>query len=382
MTVKRRIPVLLSLFLCALFLLTSCDTSVFGSSPTYVTNMTEPTENDRYLIWEGRLETVLVEKGTGTVYPLCYQKNTQTASNVPAEYRFTVKYVFEETSIEWHTHLAVPKYDSDTGSVSHYLYYPTVIYFDYTGAEIDREESGTPLSEAEVETLVSGVSQADAYFFSYAKEIGSGRPSDGEEEYLPTYTAHQQKAVDHALSLKNKTRGEYHMTWGQGFERDGKIYFSVIRSNRKDWSSQTATVQGIYHSMILCYDPEADTFETLFSSDKAQEILLFDTTHALVLSGDTLRSYSLETGRNVKVYELKKDTSYSFESSAGFLHLTRSETIKGEPPDDRGYVSFSYPCDLHVFITPDGKILAEDYDLTPNEKEDVTEGHGITYQGW
>ena len=382
MAVKRLIPFLLSFLLCAIFLFTSCDTSVFGSSRTYVTNMPEPTENDRYLIWSGRLTTVLVDKETGTVFPLCYQKNTQIAPNVPAEYRYTVKYVFLESAIEWHTHLAVPKYDPDTGYVSHYLYYPTVICFDYTGTEIRRDESEAPLSETEVEALVSGGSKADPSFFSYAKEIGSDRPSDGTEEHMPTYTAHQQKAVDYALSLEDKIRGEYHMTWGQGFERDGKVYFSVIRSNRKDWASQTATVQGIYHSMILCYDPEADTFETLFSSDKTQEILLFDTTHVLVLSGDTLRSYAFETGKSVKVYKLKKDAYYSFESSAGLLHLTRSETIKGVPPEYRGYVSFSYPCDLHAFITPDGKILAEDYDLTPNEKEDVREGHGITYQGW
>lgn len=382
MTVKRSASLFLALLLCTLPLLVSCETSVFGSSPTYVTNMTEPTENERYLIWEGRLETVLVDKETGTVYPFRCQKNVYSASNIPTEYRCTNEYVFAENAIEWHTHLAVPKYDPDTGSVSHYLYYPTVIYFDYSGAETDREESETALSEAEVETLMSEKNKVESVRFFYAEETGSGRASDVGNEEEPSYTAPQQKAVDHALSLENTTRGEYHMTWGEGFEHDEKIYFSVIRSNQKGWGSQSATVQGIYHSMILCYDPEADTYETLFETTSSHEILLFDTTHALILSGNTLRAHSFETGKSEKVFKLENDAYYSFESSAGLLHLTRSETIKGQPPATHGAAGFSYPCDLHVFITPNGKVLAEDYDLSPDEKENVTEGSGITYQGW
>lgn len=381
------VVLLLLLALGTVPLLASCETAAFGSSLTFVAEMPPATENQRYIVWEGRLQTVLVDKETRAVYPLCYEKNTATDSRPACDYAYTVKYVLNDTAIEWHTHLAVPTYNSVTGTVDHYLYYPTVIRFDYTGQETGREESNSALSEEEVTALLAEQVIAVSTRFYYAEEVGSGRgryepettgTADGSAE--SPYTALQQKAVDYALALQPTKRGEYHYTYGQGFEQDGKLYFSVTRSNQKGWASQSATVRGIYHNAVLCYDSAADTYEILFESDKTQEILLFDTEHALVLKGNTILSYAFETGKSQRVCKLEKDAYYTFECSDGILHLSRLETIRGTPKDTAGYARFSYPCDLHTFVTPDGTVIAEDYDLTPSEKEAVTNAKDVTYQ--
>ena len=374
---KQRLCIFISLLLFGVLLFTSCETSVFGASPTFVLRVDQPTENSRYMIWEGHLGTVLVDKEHGAVYPL--SGNEASLNGLRGAYAYTAAYVLTDTAIEWHTHIAIPKYEPDTGSVSHYLYYPALIRFDYHGEEISREVSETARSEEEVKASMQPNGESDESYYAYACEVG-GLDRYEEENEPPKYTELQQKTVDYALSLDKQMRGDYHLTYGEGFVKDGKAYFSVTRSNQKGWASQSATAEGIYHAGVYCYDPETETCTPLISVGGSREILLFDTTHALVRDGNTLVSVPYDGGGAKEVYTISKDHSVMFECADGILMLYRFETIQGTPPDAKGYAHFSYPCTLHVFITPDGRILAEDYDLTAEEKENVTNGSQVTYK--
>ncbi len=375
---KKTFICLLVCLLCAMLALTSCETSIFGASLTYVTPVEGTWENERYLVWRGRLSDVLVDKENGTVYPLRPERDDRVAEGVRVSYDYTDKYIFTDTELRWHTYLSVPKFDVDTGSVTHYVYYPTVVVFDYTGKEISRDGDLTEMTE---EAVKEQIGKADDTLFSYAKEVGSGRDRyEGEE--APTYTPAQQKAVDYAYALENQYRDEYHLTFGEGFERDGKVYFSVTRSNQKAWASQSATVQGIYHTAVMCYDAASDAFETLYESSKREEILLFDEGNVLVRNGNTVYTYAYESGKSEKVYTLGDGDYYSLESSRSILHVSRMVTVRGTPAGNDGYASFSYPCDLHTFITVDGEIVAEDYDLTAEEKEAVTKAKNVEYKEW
>ena len=40
---------------------------------------------------------------------------------------------------------------------------------------------------------------------------------------------------------------------------------------------------------------------------------------------------------------------------------------------------FSYPCEYHVFMTVDGTILWEDYDLTEEQKKTVEAAKNVEY---
>ena len=76
---------------------------------------------------------------------------------------------------------------------------------------------------------------------------------------------------------------------------------------------------------------------------------------------------------------IKKCQSYLMNICLVHLHLYRIATVKGTPPDAVGYSRFSYPCTFHVFITPDGRIIAEDYDLNAEQKEYVTNGSDVSF---
>ena len=251
----RYCRILLPMLLLSLCLLTSCETAAFGTGLTGVMYGSAPAETDRYLIWEGHWGTVLVDKESGAVYPLDGGKDPRLEGLSHGGYVFSDGYLIVQNGVEWRTYLAVPSYDPATGAVDHYDYYPTTLFFSFRGELLSRTTSDTPLTDGEATALEEREYTATQDRFTFAQVEGSGRDRYEEGVGKPAYTENQEKAVAFATSMENTKRGEFHATWGEGFEQDGKVYFSVMRSNQKNWASQAATVEGIYHAGVFCYDP-------------------------------------------------------------------------------------------------------------------------------
>lgn len=344
---KKRITLLLAavLMICPI-LFSSCDTLVFGDSPQFVLFMEAEAENDRYMIWGD----LLVDKQEGSICSLKYKDDQFDDYHHYSGYACPTRFQFTDNGIIRHTYRAKPKYDQDTGEVSYYLYYKARITFDYCGQEIERWVSDQALSEEEM--LLDWEAQLpmrlESDWFSFCQEQGSGRPRyDDPEEELPTYTDIQQKAVDYAFALEKEVLMNYHLTSGVGRMINGRLWFCVKRYNKKGWAGQSAAIQGLYHSMVVCYNPLTDEFERVIEFDSKEDILVFDDRHILVEKNGKIISYSYETGKGKQVFDLNyHDSYYMLEASDSVL-----------------CVSCTAHCHCRVFMTFDGTVIAEYYDV-------------------
>ena len=351
---KKRITLLLAavLMICPI-LFSSCDTLVFGSSPEYVFFMEAEAENERYMIWGD----LLVDKQEKLIYPLQYKDNQ--FDDYHSGYDCPTRFEITDNSIVRYTYRAVPKYDQDTGAVAYYLYYKAKITFDFYGCEVVRWVSTEALSEEEMlfDWAIQPHVKPQSDWFSFCQEQGSGRGRyDDPDEEPPTYTDIQQKAVDYAFSLEKEILMDYHITRGFGRMIEGRLYFSVTRCNKKEWAGQSMVAQGIYSSMVVCYDPTTDQFERLIEFDgrndiipydSGESILEFDSEHVLVAKNGKIFSYSYESGKGKQVFDLNyHDSYYMIEASDSVL-----------------CVSCTAPCDCRVFMTFDGTVIAEYYNV-------------------
>lgn len=341
---KKRITLLLAaiLLICPI-LFSSCDTLIFGSSPEYVLFMEAEAENERYMIWGD----LLVDRQEKLIYPLQYKDNQ--FDNYHRGYDCPTRFEITDNSIVRYTYRAVPKYDQDTGAIAYYLYYKAKITFDFYGNEVVRWVSTEALSKEEMlfDWAIQPHVKPQSDWFSFFEEQGSGRPHYDPEAEPPTYTDIQQKAVDYAFSLEKEILMDYHVTTGFGRMIEGRLYFSVTRCNKKDWAGQSMVTDGIYSSMVVCYNPLTDQFERLIEFDSREDILVFDSERVLVAKNGKIFSYSYKTGKGKRVFDLNYHDSYCM--------LEASESVL--------CVSCTAPCDCRVFMTFDGTVIAEYHDV-------------------
>ena len=104
---------------------------------------------------------------------------------------------------------------------------------------------------------------------------------------------------------------------------------------------------GIYSSMVVCYNPLTDQFERLIEFDSREDILVFDSEHVLVAKNGNIFSYSYKTGKGKRVFDLNYHDSYCM--------LEASESVLS--------VSCNVHCYCRVFMTFDGTVIAEYYDV-------------------
>ena len=93
---------------------------------------------------------------------------------------------------------------------------------------------------------------------------------------------------------------------------------------------------------------------------------------------ETLYSISYETREPRKIMKLGDAAYCYFEATDSLLHVRRMASIRGNSPE--GTMFFSLPCELHWFITLEGEVICEDYDISREDKERVETAENLEIQ--